>query len=289
MTNIQLIATDLDGTLLNSEHKVSQENEQALKEAAANGMEVVVSTGRAYFDVRSIFDQLGMNTWVISANGAVIHDPAGQVYHSAALQEEKAKRILSWLEERDYYYEVFTNEAIFTPNRGRELLAIEMDRLKSANPETDRSVLKQAAEVQYSQSGFSYIDTYQELFRENRKLSFYNILGFSFFEDRLKAGWDMFGDDSDVTMVSSADHNFEIGSKDASKGQALTRLAERLGIPLRQTAAVGDSLNDESMLLAAGVGVAMGNAREDIKEIVDHVTLTNDEHGVAYMIRHLLK
>lgn len=49
MTNIQLIATDLDGTLLNSEHKVSRENEQALKEAAANRMEVVVSTGRAYF------------------------------------------------------------------------------------------------------------------------------------------------------------------------------------------------------------------------------------------------
>lgn len=99
----------------------------------------------------------------------------------------------------------------------------------------------------------------------------------------------MFGDDSDVTMVSSADHNFEIGAKDASKGQALTRLAERLGVPLRQTAAVGDSLNDESMLRAAGVGVAMGNARQDMKEIADHVTLTNDEHGVAYMIRHLLK
>ncbi|MCV6900836.1 HAD hydrolase family protein, partial [Escherichia coli] len=72
-------------------------------------------------------------------------------------------------------------------------------------------------------------------------------------------------------------------------GQALTRLAERLGIPLSQTAAVGDSLNDESMLRAAGVGVAMGNARQDMKEIADHVTLTNDEHGVAYMIRHLLK
>ncbi|PCK19661.1 phosphatase [Bacillus pumilus] len=289
MTNIQLIATDLDGTLLNSEHKVSQENEQALKEAKASGIEVVVSTGRAYFDVKSIFDELGMNTWVISANGAVIHDPTGQVYHSAALQEEKAKQILSWLEERDYYYEVFTNEAIFTPNRGRELLAIEMDRLKSANPETDRSVLKQAAEVQYSQSGFAYIDTYDELFREDQKLSFYNILGFSFFQDRLKAGWDMFGQDSDLTLVSSADHNFEIGAKDASKGQALTRLSEKLGIPLSQTAAVGDSLNDESMLRVAGVGVAMGNARKDIKEIADHVTLTNDEHGVAHMIQHLLK
>ncbi|MGA3882527.1 HAD hydrolase family protein, partial [Bacillus pumilus] len=77
----------------------------------------------------------------------------------------------------------------------------------------------------------------------------------------------------DVTIVSSADHNLEIVSKDASKGQALARLAERLGVPLSQTAAVGDSLNDESRLRAAGVGVAMGNARQDMKEIADHVTV----------------
>ncbi|WP_353856665.1 Cof-type HAD-IIB family hydrolase [Bacillus sp. Bos-x628] len=285
---MQLIATDLDGTLLNSEHKVSPENEQALKEAVASGIEVVVSTGRAYFDVKSIFDQLGMNTWVISANGAVIHDPSGQVYYSASLQEEKAKQILSWLEERDYYYEVFTNEAIFTPNHGRELLAIEMDRLKSENPKTDMTVLKQAAEVQYSQSGFAYIDTYEELFREGQELLFYNILGFSFLQDRLKAGWETFRQDPNVTLVSSADYNFEIGSKDASKGQALTRLADRLGIPLSNTAAIGDSLNDRSMLQVAGVGVAMGNARKDIKEMADQMTLTNDENGVAHMIRQLL-
>ncbi|MGE6630308.1 Cof-type HAD-IIB family hydrolase [Bacillus sp. NPDC077027] len=286
---MQLIATDLDGTLLNSEHKVSAENEKALKEAAANGIEVVVSTGRAYFDVKAIFDQLGMNTWVISANGAVIHDPKGHIFHSAPLHKSRAKQILKWLEERNYYYEVFTNEAIFTPNNGRELLAIEIDRLKSANPQTDGEVLKHAAEVQYSQSGFAYINTYEDLFDEGKEIDFYNILGFTFYADKLKAGWEAFEHDEDITLVSSADHNFEIGSKFASKGQALTRLAERLGIDLNKTAAVGDSLNDYSMLEAAGIGVAMGNARADIKEMADVVTLTNDENGVAHMIRHILK
>lgn len=66
------------------------------------------------------------------------------------------------------------------------------------------------------------------------------------------------------------------------------RLAERLNIPIEETAAVGDSLNDKSMLEAAGKGVAMGNAREDIKSMADAVTLTNDEHGVAHMIKNLL-
>lgn len=163
-----------------------------------------------------------------------------------------------------------------------------MDRVKSANPEADLSVLEQAASVQYSQSGFAYIHSYRELFEKEEHLDFYNILGFSFDERKLKAGWDRFSGQKDLTLVSSADHNFELASRNASKGQALKRLAQKLGIPMAETAAVGDSLNDYSMLQAAGKGIAMGNAREDIKEIADAVTLTNDQNGVAHMIRNLL-
>ncbi|MEC1649054.1 MULTISPECIES: Cof-type HAD-IIB family hydrolase [Bacillus] len=285
---MKLIATDLDGTLLNSKHQVSSENENALRQAQRDGIEVVVSTGRAYFDVVSIFEPLGIKTWVISANGAVIHDPDGRLYHSETIDKKRAYDILSWLQSENYYYEVFTDSAIYTPQNGRQLLDVELDRVKSANPEADLSVLMQAAEVQYSQSGFAYIDTFLELFEEDKQIDFYNILGFSFFKEKLEAGWQRYQEDKDLTLVSSADHNFELSSKKASKGQALERLAKRLNIPMKETAAVGDSLNDRSMLEAAGKGVAMGNAREDIKAIADAVTLTNDEHGVAHMIRHLL-
>ncbi|MBL6010283.1 HAD family phosphatase [Bacillus halotolerans] len=285
---MKLIAIDLDGTLLNSKHQVSSENENALRQAQRDGIEVVVSTGRAYFDVVSIFEPLGIKTWVISANGAVIHDPDGRLYHSETIDKKRAYDILSWLESENYYYEVFTDSAIYTPQNGRQLLDVELDRVKSANPEADLSVLMQAAEVQYSQSGFAYIDTFQELFEEDKQIDFYNILGFSFFKEKLEAGWQRYQEDKDLTLVSSADHNFELSSKKASKGQALERLAKRLNIPMNETVAVGDSLNDRSMLEAAGKGVAMGNAREDIKAIADAVTLTNDEHGVAHMIRHLL-
>ncbi|PAY14694.1 Cof-type HAD-IIB family hydrolase [Bacillus sp. 7705b] len=285
---MKLIATDLDGTLLNSKHQVSSENENALRQAQRDGIEVVVSTGRAYFDVVTIFEPLGIKTWVISANGAVIHDPDGRLYHSETIDKKRAYDILSWLESENYYYEVFTDSAIYTPQNGRQLLDVELDRFKSANPKADLSVLMQAAEVQYSQSGFAYIETFQELFEEDKQIDFYNILGFSFFKDKLEAGWQRYQEDKDLTLVSSADHNFELSSKKASKGQALERLAKRLNIPMKETAAVGDSLNDRSMLEAAGKGVAMGNAREDIKAIADAVTLTNDEHGVAHMIRHLL-
>ncbi|MCY8857978.1 Cof-type HAD-IIB family hydrolase [Bacillus atrophaeus] len=285
---MKLIAIDLDGTLLNSKHQVSSENEKALHQARQEGIEVVVSTGRAHFDVASIFEPLGMKTWVISANGAAIHDPDGGLFHCESIAKKRAYEILSWLEEENYYYEVFTNRAIYTPHNGRELLNIELDRVTSANPEADLAVLRQAAEVQYSQSGFEYIHSYRELFETEEQIDFFNILGFSFYKEKLEAGWKKFENETDLTVVSSADHNFEIAGKRATKGQALERLAKKLGIPMNETAAVGDSLNDYSMLKAAGKSVAMRNAREDIKAMADAVTLTNDEHGVAHMIRHLL-
>ncbi|UPV78751.1 Cof-type HAD-IIB family hydrolase [Bacillus rugosus] len=285
---MKLIAIDLDGTLLNSRHQVSLENENALRQAQRDGIEVVVSTGRAHFDVESIFKPLGIKTWVISANGAVIHDPDGRLYHQETIDKQRAYDILSWLESENYYYEVFTESAIYTSQNGKELLDVELDRFRSANPKADLSVLMQAAEVQYSQSGFSYIDSFHELFEADQQIDFYNILGFSFFKEKLEAGWNRYEHAEDLTLVSSAEHNFELSARKASKGQALERLAERLNIPIEETAAVGDSLNDKSMLEAAGKGVAMGNAREDIKAMADAVTLTNDEHGVAHMIKNLL-
>ncbi len=112
---MKLIAIDLDGTLLNSSHQVSDENKRALREARQAGIEIVVSTGRAHFDVHSIFEPLGIKTWIISANGAAIHAPDGSLYHCEAIEESRARVILSWLEENQYYYEVFTNKAIYTP------------------------------------------------------------------------------------------------------------------------------------------------------------------------------
>ncbi|EWH20084.1 HAD family hydrolase, partial [Bacillus haynesii] len=128
---MKMIAVDLDGTLLNSESKISKENIDAIKKAREHGIEVVVATGRASFDVQAIFEPTGIKTWIISANGAVIHDPEGRLYHSVPLDRKRAEGILRWLEENNYYYEVFSDEAIFTPQNGRELLDIELDRLKS--------------------------------------------------------------------------------------------------------------------------------------------------------------
>ncbi|MFD0828156.1 Cof-type HAD-IIB family hydrolase [Neobacillus sp. M.A.Huq-85] len=283
---VKLIAVDLDGTLLNEENRISQRNLEAIKFAQSNGVEVVIATGRAHFDVQEIFKDTGLKTWIIAANGATIHQPNGELLHSKAINLEDALTILSWLENENFYYEVFTNHSIFTPQNGRELLAIEMDRLKSANPDVSIEKLKYAAKKQYSQTGFSFIKSYQDLI--GMKEDIYNILAFSFHEEKLKKGSSQFEYLEDITIVSSAKHNFEFEHKNASKGIALEILANKLGIPLTDTAAVGDSFNDLSMMRAAGKSIAMGNALEEIKDLCDEVTLPNVEDGVAHLIYSLI-
>ncbi|WP_110111864.1 Cof-type HAD-IIB family hydrolase [Bacillus sp. CGMCC 1.16541] len=283
----KLIAIDLDGTLLNNENEISNENLQAIKDAQAQGVEVVVATGRAAFDVKQIFAKTDVKTWIIAANGATIHEPTGEQYVSVPMEKTEALAILKWLEENDYYYEVFSDEAIYTPQNGRELIAIEMDRLKSANPELDVESLQLAASKQFSQSGFAFIPSYTEL--ENQSLPIYNILAFSFDEEKLTNGWNRFKDRQDLTLVTSANHNFELEHKDASKGNALKRLADHLQLSLDESAAIGDSMNDYSMLSVVKTGIAMGDARQEIKDIATFVTKENDEHGVAHAIYRLLK
>lgn len=283
---VKLIAVDLDGTLLNENNQVSNENLEAIKLAQTLGVEVVVATGRAYFDVKAIFKDSGLKTWIIGANGATIHQPNGELFHSIPINRDEALNILDWLEQEGFYYEVFSNDSIISPQNGRELLAIEMDRVTSGNPDVSIEQLKYAAEKQFSQTGFSFIHSSQDL--AETELNFYNILAFSFDEEKLKRGSAHFEETTDLTIVSSAKHNFELEHRNASKGIALNILANKLNIDIKDTAAVGDNYNDLSMLRVAGRSAAMGNAPEEIKKFCHEVTLPNVEDGVAHFIHSLI-
>ncbi|MFD2615986.1 Cof-type HAD-IIB family hydrolase [Terrilactibacillus laevilacticus] len=286
---MKLIATDLDGTLLNSKNEISDENLTAIKEAQSKGIQIVIATGRAHYDVQAIIERDGLsNVWIVGANGATIHDPYGKQRHSVPMKKDTIIDVLDWLEGQHFYYEIFTNKAIYTPNNGRELLKIEIDRLKSSHPETNTKDLIKATEKQYSQMGFAFIPSYKEIINKD-DIEIYNILAFSFDHEKLNEGKERFSRRPEFSLVVSANHNFEIEDNQASKGLALERIANELQIPIEQTMAIGDSFNDLSMIERAGMGVAMGNARDEIKISSDRVTLDNNENGVAYIIREILK
>lgn len=283
---MRLIASDLDGTLLNSNHEISEENIKAIKNAQKKGIEVVISTGRGYFDVLEILKKAQLSTYVISDNGASIHSNEGKLISSISMDKTDIEKIIKWLNDSKFYYEVFTDKAIYCPEYARKILTEEIKEFKSTNPTVDVADLQKSAEMQYSQTGFVFKENYQEIL--DCEEEFYSILGFSFDEKKRKTGVNYFSELKHLSIVSSANHNFEILNKKASKGNALENLSNLLNIPLDQTVAIGDNYNDVSMLQKAKLGVAMENAPEDVKNIANLITNSNDNHGVAKIINQYI-
>ncbi|WP_141433548.1 Cof-type HAD-IIB family hydrolase [Bacillus sp. 03113] len=282
----KLIAIDMDGTLLNHENRISDKNLNAIKQAMASGIEIAIATGRSHFDVQEILKETTIKPWIIGANGATIHKPNGELFHSIPIDKQKAMLALKWLEKNEFYYEVSCNDSLFSHEKARELMSIEIDQVKTANPDFDEAILHHAAARQYSQSGFAFISSLDELLHDS--IEIYSILAFSFHENKRQKGWEYFYTHSDITLVTSGPHNFELEHLEASKGNALEKLANELNISIDETIAMGDSMNDLSMITKAGRGIAMGNAREELKQASQEVTLTNNEDGVAHVIHQLV-
>jgi Cof subfamily protein (haloacid dehalogenase superfamily) len=284
---VQLMAIDLDGTLLNNGKIISEKNREAIKLAHKNGIEVVIATGRAHFDARALCKNIGITPWIIGTNGATIHKPNGELFHSVPLDKKQAIDMLRSLENDQFYYEAFIDHNICAPQYGRELLFTEMDLLRNKNDQVEMDLFRLEAEIQFAQSGFNFISSYKELLEANSDI--YNILAISFDEKKLQKGWEKFADLPDLTVVQSGTHNFHLQHKGASKGNALKILANQLRIDLAETAAIGDNYNDLSMLQIVGRSAAMGDADQEIKDACQFVTLRCHEDGVAHFIDLLMQ
>ncbi|MGZ4159379.1 MAG: Cof-type HAD-IIB family hydrolase [Neobacillus sp.] len=284
---MSLIAIDLDGTLLNHHNEISKENIRAIQYAQEMGIEIAISTGRAYFDVKKICEKAGLSTFVIGTNGATIHSKDDKRISVTTIDKSHVLSILQWLDERDYYFEVFTDQAIYSLKKSRENFYNEIQRLKNANLEAEMKELVEMAERQFDQFGYVLVDNYHDILKQEEE--FYNILVCSFDKKKLKEGWEQFQAFDEFMVVSSADHNIEITNKNASKGIALEKLASLTNCSLNRSMAIGDSNNDLSMLKRVGYGVAMGNAKDEIKEVCTATTLKNDENGVAHAIYQYLE
>ncbi|WP_274310223.1 Cof-type HAD-IIB family hydrolase [Solibacillus daqui] len=279
---MSFIATDLDGTLLNDQNEISDENIKAIQYAQDKGFEVVISTGRAYFDVQEICKKAGINPFVVGTNGATIHSKNGECISSITITKERVESILQWLDERNYYYEVFTNKAIYTLKKGREQFLNEIRGLLNADLDSNLKELVEIAERQFDQFGYVLVEDYHDILKNEEE--FHNIVACSFDQKKLEDAWDRFEKFDELMVVSSADHNIEITSKRASKGMALEKLAILMNGSLDQAMAIGDSNNDLSMFEKVGYSVAMGNAKDSIKAVCTTTTLKSNENGVAYAI-----
>lgn len=283
---IKCIATDMDGTLLNSIQQVSQENKEAILKAQAQGIEVVVATGRSYQEATYALNEAGLNCPVIGVNGAEVRTKEGDVISAISIDKQIAKGVAKKLQENEVYFEVYTNDGAYTID-GDKAVSIIVDIILSANPDVNMQEAVTAAEKRVHEGRIHIIDNYDVLFNDE-DAQVYKFLAFSFDSKRLEAASNELADFKELTVTTSGHENLEITHKDAQKGIALEAFVKTNGIDLSETMAIGDNFNDVSMFERVGRAVAMGNAGFTIKSLCDVVTDTNDENGVAKAILEVL-
>ena len=271
---IKLLALDLDGTVLNSQSEVSPTTRQAIREAIAAGVYVVLSTGRPYCGIpRNQFDGLGIQ-YCITTNGSGIYSyDSGECLYNHGMSEEFILPILEHLLTYDIHLDAYIDGNAYT-----SLATVDAAMKLDFPPNLLKYVLGTRIRV----------DDLPAFIREHHyhvqkiTMNFYPTEDGTL-KDR-QAVLDYLNSIAGITCVSGGFGNLEITRDDVSKGKALHILAERLALAIEETMAIGDTENDLSIIEAAGMGVAMGNATPDVKAAADCITGTNDEDGVAQAI-----
>ncbi|MGX4764650.1 Cof-type HAD-IIB family hydrolase [Bacillus mojavensis] len=238
--DIKLIAIDMDGTLLNDEQLISDENRKAIREAEDKGVYVVISTGRTLMTCRELAESLELSSFLITANGSEIWDSNFNLVERKLLHTDHIK--MMW----DLRNKHNTNFWASTVNK--------VWRGEFPENITDHEWLKFGFDIEDD-------DIRNEVLAELRK-------------------------NKELEITNSSPTNIEVNALGINKAAALAKVSEKLGFTMEHVMAMGDSLNDIAMIKESGLGIAMGNAQDIVKETADWITDTNIEDGVAKAIRH---
>lgn len=283
---MKLIATDLDGTLLNEDGQISQRNADMLKEAIRQGIQVIVATGRSYTAAMKPLQAIGLQLPIICLNGANVYTASGERLRSIPLSKSLTNKIVDQCQAHEVYFELYTNKGIYSPDRAK-FVDVIINIMLSANPSLSRKEIEERAALRFQEEAFHTTEDFHGLIMD-KQVEIYKALAFSLEKNILEQVKTVFTKKDNVVITSSGYDNAEFNHPDAQKGIALSLFAAENGINLNDVMAIGDNYNDLSMLKIVGRSVAMGNAEQAVKDACTIITDKNDQNGVAKAIEAIL-
>jgi Cof subfamily protein (haloacid dehalogenase superfamily) len=274
--SIRLLASDIDGTLLNPQFQISPDDLTALRHAHDSGIEIVLVTGRRHTFALPIATQLGFDLWLISSNGAITRSLAGDTFHRDLMPREVCRELCGAMQEfRGNTVLTFDNEF-----KG----AIVLEHLDDLNASIRRWLEKNMAYIEFVVPIEKALvtDPVQAMFcgsmvRMRKALERLEQSGMQGRITVLRTEYP----ERDLSMI-------DVLNTGCSKGHALERWAAHRGYRREQVMAIGDNHNDVEMLEFAGHPVIMGNACEELRGRGWSVTLGNDRCGVAAAVAEVV-
>ena len=265
-TRIDLVAIDLDGTLLTTEKTITLDTREAVRQAVALGVRVVLASARPPRSVKGFYRQLGLDTLQINYNGAVIYDqPQSRHTFHQPIDPGLAERIIRFARERDpdVVVSVEILDKWYT-DRVDDSLPTEVSKAFAPDHVGPLETLVPAP-----------VTKIMFLAHPPRMGTLRRAI-----EEHFNDG---------VAVVTTDDHMAQVVHHRVDKADALRRIADHYGVARARTLAIGDAPNDVGMIRWAGIGVAVANAWEHVREAADDLAPCNDEGGVARALhRHVL-
>ena len=268
-SSIRLLATDIDGTLLNPQFQISDGDLAALRRAHDAGIEIVLVTGRRHTFALPIAKQLGFDLWLISSNGAVTRSLSGETFHRDLMPAQTCRRLCDAMQD-------FRGNTVLTFDKETKG-AIVLERLDELGVSIRRWLEKNMEYIEFivPLEKALVTDPVQAMFcgtmeRMSRALQVLKRAGMDGLVTILRTEYPQ----RDLSMI-------DVLNADCSKGHALERWTAHRGYRREEVMAVGDNHNDVEMLEFAGHPVIMGNACEELRGRGWRVTLGNHECGVA--------
>ncbi|NBG89502.1 Cof-type HAD-IIB family hydrolase [Isachenkonia alkalipeptolytica] len=278
----KLLATDMDGTLLRDNKRISEENIKALEHISKKGVEIVIATGRSYSTLEKYIDLFTFNCYLITNNGSIVRNKNRKVEKSIYLEPEATTKIINILNSEKAYFHSSDEENIYIQSYRARFL--EAKRFLRHEHKSSWSLYKSLIVKMITDKNLKKIDFYKIKDQEIPLNTFFILSEQEYVLSKIKKQLMVI---PGVTITSSSSNNIEALSDKASKGAALEYVGEKLKIPQEKMIAVGDQLNDLSMIETAGLGVAVANADGKVLEKADWITKSNEEHGVAYIVKQM--
>ncbi len=251
---------DLDETLLSSDKHVCDLNKKALERARSQGIHTVIATGRPWFSFAHTLDEIKTkelpDEYSISLNGgAIVKNGTGEIVFLDGMEFSRINELFLKGLNYDVFMHVYTTDAVYGWNLDedeREFLKGRLDIHELEEP--DLSFLKDESFVKilFGRTDMNYLHAIEN---------------------------DMEGQLDDLDVSYSSNRYIEFNKKGVSKGTGLKHLARIYGLQISECAAVGDNLNDLSMIEQAGIGIAVGNALDEIKAAADWILEADHNHG----------
>ena len=278
----------MDGTLLNSNHKIPQNNIELIKFAQKNGIEFVVATGRAYYEALPALNDENIKCDVISFNGGIIYDKNGNIINITPMKLKDLYYTIEILKSLDISYQLYTKNTIYTKSIETDITAY-IDLIRANGEEPNEQHLRQEAKNRLALGHITEVDNI-ELYLNQQDNPAIKVIGISNDLEKLKHATELLSGNDNISVTSSGANNVEIMDKKATKGEALKIVADIHNINLKNAIAVGDNLNDQAMLDIVEYSIAMKNGNKELQKTAKFITeKTNSEGGVADSVMKLLK